>query len=145
MRRAIALASSQVGRTGANPAVGCLIVREGSIVGEAATADGGRPHAEEQAIDQAGPSAERADVYLTLEPCDRRSTGGIACAERLATAKVARVFIACADPSPFASGRGVERLRGLGVVVITDVASGEAAHLYGSYRPSTGQAPESRS
>ena len=74
MRRALDLAAPMVGRTGANPAVGCVIVKGSAIVGEAATAEGGRPHAEEQALARAGESAREATAYVTLEPCARRST-----------------------------------------------------------------------
>lgn len=117
MRRALALASAQIGRTGANPAVGCVIVKDGAIVGEGATADGGRPHAEQQALAQAGAAARGAAVYVTLEPCARRSQGGTACADLLIEAKVARVAIAASDPHPYASGAGIERLLAAGIAV----------------------------
>src|SRR5579864_4357796 len=86
MRRAIALASSRLGRTGDNPAVGCVLVREGAVVAEAATAPGGRPHAEEQAVLAAGAAASGATAYVTLEPCGARSSGVPSCAELLAAA-----------------------------------------------------------
>ncbi|MDB5492824.1 MAG: ribD, partial [Phenylobacterium sp.] len=79
MRRAIALARAKLGRTAENPAVGCVIVRDGEIIGEGATGDGGRPHAEEVALDQAGPSARGATAYVTLEPCGARSSGAASC------------------------------------------------------------------
>ena len=133
MRRAIALARPRVGETGSNPAVGCVIVRDGAVVAEAATAAGGRPHAEEQALALAGEAARGADVFVTLEPCGERSSGAPSCAERLAGAGVARVAIACPDPSPKASRRGLERLAASGVAVEEAVLTAEAAELYTAY------------
>lgn len=130
MRRAIALARANVGLTADNPSVGCVIVREGAIVGEGATAPGGRPHAEEQALDQAGDAALGAVAYVTLEPCGERSAGHAACGERLASAGVVKVFAACADASPFAAGRGVERLRAAGVEYDLGLLNREAEPLY---------------
>ena len=75
MRRAIALARVNLGRTGDNPSVGCVLVGSGAVVGEGATGLGGRPHAEEVALDAAGPAAQGAVAYVTLEPCGERSTG----------------------------------------------------------------------
>lgn len=135
MRRAIALARPQVGRTGGNPAVGCVILAGDAIVGEAATADGGRPHAEEQALAQAGGRARGATAYVTLEPCAARSSGDASCAERLAAAGVARVVIACDDPSAYAAGEGAVRLREAGVQVETGLLAQEASTLYESYSP----------
>ena len=135
MRRAIDVARLRVGLTGENPAVGCVIVNAGVVVGEAATAAGGRPHAEEQALDMAGPSAQGAVAYVTLEPCGARSAGGRSCAERLVEAGVMRVVIACDDPSPFASGRGLERLAAAGMAVELGVLADEASSLYAGYTP----------
>lgn len=137
MRRAIALAAARVGLTAENPAVGCVIVRDGAVVGEAATAPGGRPHAEEQALDLAGELARGATAYVTLEPCGERSTGAASCAERLARAGVARVVVACEDPSTFAAGRGDERLAAAGVAVEAGFLASEAAFLYADYAPAT--------
>jgi diaminohydroxyphosphoribosylaminopyrimidine deaminase/5-amino-6-(5-phosphoribosylamino)uracil reductase len=133
MRRAIELAGGRLGRTGANPAVGCVIVRDGRVVAEAATAEGGRPHAEEQCLAAAGSLAEGATAYVTLEPCGERSSGALSCADRLVSAGVARVVIACADPSPKASGRGARRLQADGVAVDAGVLAEEAAPLYVDY------------
>ncbi len=135
MRRAIALARGGVGATGDNPSVGCVIVRDGAVVGEGATSPGGRPHAEEQAIDQAGEAARGATAYVTLEPCGERSTGAASCSERLAAAGLARVVVACQDPSPYASGRGAGRLRAAGVAVESGLLADEAAMLYADYHP----------
>lgn len=133
MRRAIDLALARMGQTCPNPAVACVLVRDGGLVAEAATAPGGRPHAEEQAIPAAGDSARGATAYVTMEPCGARSSGRTSCAQYLVEAGVARVVIAAVDPSPFASGRGVERLRQAGLTVETGLLSDDAAVLYEGY------------
>lgn len=133
MRRAIDLARAHMGRTWPNPSVACVIVKDGEVVAEAATADGGRPHAEEQAVPAAGEKARGSTAYVTLEPCGARSSGRRSCAHFLVEAGVARVVVACVDPSPFASGRGVERLRQAGLEVETGLLSDEAAVLYEGY------------
>jgi len=135
MRRAIALARASLGRTAENPAVGCVIVRDGEIVGEGATGEGGRPHAEELALDQAGPAARGATAYVTLEPCGERSSGAASCGERLAAAGVARVAVACEDSSALAAGRGLARLRAAGVATDLGLLADEAGVLYAGYHP----------
>jgi diaminohydroxyphosphoribosylaminopyrimidine deaminase/5-amino-6-(5-phosphoribosylamino)uracil reductase len=142
MRRAIELARPRVGLTGDNPAVGCLIVRDGEIVGEAATAPGGRPHAEEQALDAAGERAKGAVAYVTLEPCGARSAGHASCGERLARAGVARVVAACADPSALASGLGPRRLAEAKIAYAQGLLAEEAAGLYRDYRPASEPRPK---
>jgi len=126
MQRALELAAANVGKTGDNPCVGCVVVKEGAVVGEGATAAGGRPHAEEFALTQAGDRAREGDVYLTLEPCAHRSTGGVSCADLLIGAGVERVVIAARDPHPYASGVGIERLRAAGVHVEIGLMEAEA-------------------
>jgi diaminohydroxyphosphoribosylaminopyrimidine deaminase/5-amino-6-(5-phosphoribosylamino)uracil reductase len=135
MRRAIALARTHLGLTAPNPSVGCVVVRDGQVVGEAVTGLGGRPHAEEQALDQAGEAARGGTAYVTLEPCGARSTGAPSCSERLVAAGVVEVLIACEDVSPHASGQGAERLRAAGVAVQLGVLADEAAPLYVGYAP----------
>ena len=134
MRRAIGLARKNVGLTADNPSVGCVIVRDGEVLGEAATAPGGRPHAEEQALQIAGSAARGATAYVTLEPCGERSSGAPSCSELLVAAGVARVVVARADSSPMAAGRGVERLRAAGISTALGVLADEAATLYVAYR-----------
>lgn len=124
MQRAIEVARANVGRTAPNPCVGCVIVRDGQILAEACTAEGGRPHAEEQALE--GLDARGATAYVTLEPCGARSAGGLSCSERLAGAGVTRVVVACEDASPYASGQGAERLRAAGIVVEIGLCADEA-------------------
>ncbi len=139
MRRAIDLARPRVGLTGSNPAVGCVLVRDGEVVGEAATAEGGRPHAEEQALDAAGEAAQGAVAYVTLEPCGERSSGSRSCSERLIAAGVAGVIVAAADPSPKASRRGIERLTAAGVPVVEGLLEDETEALYRIYRSALGR------
>jgi len=125
MRRAIAVALTNLGKTAPNPVVGCVIVRDGVILAQAATAPGGRPHAEEQAL--ADIDARGATAYVTLEPCGARSSGTAPCSQRLVEAGVARVIYACEDPSPLASGQGSERLIAAGVAVERGLLSQETS------------------
>lgn len=142
MRRAIALAATHVGLTADNPSVGCVLVRDGVVVGEAVTGEGGRPHAEEGALAAAGELARGATAYVTLEPCAERSSGTPSCSERLVAAGVARVVVACADSSVFAAGRGAARLQAAGIVTDLGLMQAEARPLYAAYSPA--KAPESR-
>lgn len=115
---------TNLGQTAPNPVVGCVIVRDGHVLAEAATAPGGRPHAEERALE--GVDARGATAYVTLEPCGARSSGTASCSERLVAAGVARVVYACEDPSPLASGQGFERLVAAGVPVERGLLAREA-------------------
>lgn len=135
MRRAIALAAAHVGRTGSNPSVGCVLVKDGQVVGEGVTSVGGQVHAEQAALDLAGAAARGATAYVTLEPCAQRSAGGISCSARLVAAGVARVVVACRDASVFAAGEGARRLQAAGVVTDHGLLEAEAAPLYAGYRP----------
>jgi diaminohydroxyphosphoribosylaminopyrimidine deaminase/5-amino-6-(5-phosphoribosylamino)uracil reductase len=134
MRRAIAAARGMLGRTWPNPVVGCVVALGDEVLAEATTAAGGRPHAEEQALDQAGPRARGATVYVSLEPCGERRTGAASCSERLLDAGVARVVIAAGNPDPLSAGRGIERLRLAGVPVEAGVLAEEAEPLYRAFR-----------
>jgi len=125
MRAAIAAAMVNLGLTAPNPVVGCVLVRDGVILASGATAPGGRPHAEDQALKAAG-EARGATAYVTLEPCGARSSGGTSCSQLLVEAGVARVVVACDDPSPFAAGRGAERLLAAGIPVEIGLLSDEA-------------------
>ena len=129
MAQAIELAKGRMGETWPNPAVGCVLVKDGRIIAQAATAPGGRPHAEEQAVPAAGAEVVGATAYVTLEPCGARSSGRKSCAHFLAEAGVARVVVACLDPSPFAAGRGTERLRTAGLTVESGLLAEEAVVL----------------
>lgn len=126
MQRALNVAALGVGCTGENPSVGCVLMRDGVVIAEARTADGGRPHAEEQALAHAGEAARGATAYVTLEPCAKRTSGSTSCADLLIAAGVARVVIAAADPHPFARGVGVERLKAAGIAVECGLFEAEA-------------------
>ncbi len=125
MRAALALARRGLGNTWPNPAVGCVVVQQGRVVGRGRTAPGGRPHAETEALAMAGPAARGADVYVTLEPCNH--TGQTPpCTEALIEAGVARVVVAGSDPDPRVDGSGIERLRAAGIEVVTGMLTVEA-------------------
>jgi diaminohydroxyphosphoribosylaminopyrimidine deaminase/5-amino-6-(5-phosphoribosylamino)uracil reductase len=128
MQRALDLARAQLGRTSPNPSVGCVIVRDGVIVGEGATGNGGRPHAEEIGLGAAGDHAEGATAYVTLEPCNQRSGGSFSCSQLLLGSGVARVVIACADPHPLGA-HGADRLTASGVAVESGLMRDEAERL----------------
>jgi pyrimidine deaminase RibD-like protein len=135
MRRAIELARSHVGLTADNPSVGCVIAQDGVIVGEGVTGEGGRPHAEQQALAAAGDAARGGTAYVTLEPCAQRSSGGTSCSELLVGAGVARVVIACSDSSVYAAGEGARRLQAAGIVTDQGLLQDAAEALYAAYRP----------
>jgi diaminohydroxyphosphoribosylaminopyrimidine deaminase/5-amino-6-(5-phosphoribosylamino)uracil reductase len=118
MCAALAMASMQRGKTGDNPAVGCFLVGpDGDTLAWSATGDGGRPHAEEMALDEAMDRAEGGTLYVTLEPCAQRSAGGASCADLIIAAKIARVVIATFDPHPLAAGAGIARMKEAGIAV----------------------------
>lgn len=134
MARALALAAAGADRSAPNPSVGCVLVKDGAVLAEDGTAPGGRPHAEEQALAAAGEAARGATAYVTLEPCGARSSPGlVSCADRLAEAGVARVVVGADDPSPYASGRGFERLAAAGVPVARGVLRPQAEALVHSW------------
>ena len=127
MAAAIALSRRGRGLSTPNPNVGCLIVRDGRVVGRGWTQKGGRPHAEAQALDQAMEQARDATAYVTLEPCFHLSPRGPRCADLLARAGVARVVIALRDPDPRTNGQGAAWLRDRGVAVEMGLLADEAA------------------
>ena len=131
MRRAIELARAQHGRTGANPSVGCVITGpDGRRISEGATADGGRPHAEQLALDGISDGRARgATVYVTLEPCRERSTDELACASRLVEAGVVKVFISVMDQHPKGAG-GKAAIEAAGIEVETGLLETTASALY---------------
>jgi diaminohydroxyphosphoribosylaminopyrimidine deaminase/5-amino-6-(5-phosphoribosylamino)uracil reductase len=100
-----------------NPAVAAIVVNDGMVVGRGWTEAGGRPHAEAEALAQAGDQARGATVYVTLEPCAHRSERGPACADLLAGAGPARVVVGVGDPDPRTAGAGIDRLRAAGLEV----------------------------
>ena len=116
MSHALALAARGFGRTWPNPAVGCVLVKDGHIVGRGWTQPGGRPHAERMALDQAGAQAAGATAYVTLEPCAHHGRTP-PCAEALVAAGISRVVTAQTDPDPRVAGRGHAILRAAGIAV----------------------------
>src|SRR5262245_55760802 len=128
MRAALALARRSLGRTWPNPAVGCVIVKDGTVVGRGRTRDGGRPHAEVDALSQAGEAARGAVVYVTLEPCSHFGKSP-PCADALVKAGVGRVVSAMEDPNPEVNGRGHARLKEAGIAVDVGEGAAEAAEI----------------
>ena len=128
MTHALDLARAQLGRTAPNLSVGCVLVADGQIVGDGATGDGGRPHAEEIALAAAGDRARGAAAYVTLEPCNQRSGGTSSCSELLLAAGVVRVVIACDDPHPLGA-HGADRLVKAGVSIEHGLMGDEAERL----------------
>jgi diaminohydroxyphosphoribosylaminopyrimidine deaminase/5-amino-6-(5-phosphoribosylamino)uracil reductase len=128
MQHALALARKGTGLASPNPMVGCVIVREGQIVGEGFHQYEWRDHAEIVALKSAGEKARGATLYVTLEPCNHTGRTG-PCTEAIIAAGVQRVVAAMDDPNPVNSGRGFDRLRAAGIEVFTGVCEDEARTL----------------
>lgn len=128
MTRAIALAERGLETTHPNPRVGCVLTQGELIVGEGWHERAGEPHAEVNALNAAGPRAEGATAYVTLEPCSHHGRTP-PCVEALIAARVAKVIFALEDPNPRVSGRGAEALRRAGVAVDSGLLMAEAAEL----------------
>jgi diaminohydroxyphosphoribosylaminopyrimidine deaminase/5-amino-6-(5-phosphoribosylamino)uracil reductase len=128
MARAIQLARRGLYTTHPNPRVGCVIVRNGKVVGEGWHEYAGQPHAEINALRAAQGQAQGADVYVTLEPCSHFGRTP-PCADALLTAGVGRVIVAMQDPNPQVAGRGLERLRQAGIKTEQGLLSAEAGAL----------------
>ena len=128
MRAALGLAARGLFTTDPNPRVGCVLARDGRIVGEGWHRCAGGPHAEVEALAAAGVAARGATAYVTLEPCSH--TGRTPpCADALIAAGVAKVVCAGADPNPLVAGAGLERLRAAGVEVVVGPLAREARAL----------------
>ncbi len=128
MRTALGLARRGLGRVAPNPAVGCVIVKEGRVVGRGWTQPGGRPHAETEALAQAGDAAKGATAYVSLEPCAHHGETP-PCAEALINAGISRCVVATRDPDPRVSGAGIAMLKGAGIEVHEDIGQAEAEAL----------------
>jgi len=128
MQHALALARKGQGLASPNPMVGCVLVREGQIVGEGFHQYDWRDHAEIVALKQAGEKSRGATLYVTLEPCNHTGRTG-PCTAAIIAAGVQRVVAATEDPNPRTSGRGFDRLREAGIEVFTGVAEEEAQRL----------------
>ena len=128
MRAALALARRGLGNAWPNPAVGCVLVKDGRVIGRGWTQPGGRPHAETEALRRAGEAARGATAYVTLEPCSHHGRTP-PCCEALAGAGIARVVMAMRDPDSRVNGRGLAMLRGAGIVVEEGLLEAEARAL----------------
>ena len=132
MQRAIRLAAGARRRTPPNPWVGCVLVRDGIVVGEGATEPPGGPHAEVGALHAAGEGARGATAYVTLEPCAHHGRTP-PCVDALVDAGVARVVIAIEDPAPLVGGRGIARLREQGVPVDVGIGADDVRRQLAPY------------
>ena len=128
MKEAIALAEKAWGITSPNPLVGAVIVKDGKITGRGFHEQAGKPHAEVNALADAGNASQKADLYVTLEPC---STHGRTppCTEAILRAGIGRVFIGSLDPNPAHAGRGVDILRNAGIEVFTEIEKAACAAI----------------
>ena len=116
MQAALSLARRTLGRAAPNPAVGCVIVAEGRVVGRGWTQPGGRPHAETEALQRAGAAARGATAYVTLEPCSHHGRTP-PCTDAMIAAGIARVVVPHIDPDPRVNGAGFAKLRAAGIAV----------------------------
>lgn len=128
MRAALHMAERGLGRVWPNPSVGCVIVREGRVIASAATASGGRPHAETIALQQAGQDAQGATVFVTLEPCAHEGKTP-PCINALIEAKVKKVVIGTIDPDPRTAGKGIAALKEAGIEVVTGICEPECRSM----------------
>jgi diaminohydroxyphosphoribosylaminopyrimidine deaminase / 5-amino-6-(5-phosphoribosylamino)uracil reductase len=128
MRAALGLARRGLGRVWPNPAVGCVIVKDGRVVGRGWTQPGGRPHAETEALARAGEAAHGATAYVTLEPCCHWGRTP-PCADALIAAGLRRVVVAVEDPDPRVAGGGLAHLRAAGIAVEAGLGAAEAAEI----------------
>ena len=128
MRAALALARRSLGRTWPNPAVGCVLLKDGNVIARGRTRDGGRPHAETEALARAGEAARGATAYVTLEPCAHHGRTP-PCTEALVKAGVTRVVSAVEDPDPRVKGEGHAKLKAAGIAVEVGEGAAEAARI----------------
>lgn len=131
MRRAIALTNNA--KTFPSPCVGCVIVKDGEIISEGHTQEGGRPHAEFVALEIAGDKAINADFYVTLEPCAHESERGPNCTSLLLKTKPKNVFIAIEDPDPRTKGKGIAALKSIGANVHIGLLEEEAKAAHNEF------------
>jgi len=128
MQRALGLAKKGMGTTSPNPIVGCILVKNGEIVGEGFHRKAGEAHAEIIALESAGQRAKGAELYLTLEPCSHYGKTP-PCVEAIIKAGVERAVIAMQDPNPLVAGQGIKKLKKAGVDVTVGVMGEEAKKL----------------
>lgn len=132
MRLALALGRRNLGHTWPNPAVGAVIVKDGIILARGWTQDGGRPHAEIEALRRAKKEAQGATLYVSLEPCAHQGKTP-PCSEAIIRAGIARVVSAMEDPNPDVAGKGYERLRAKGIVVDVDLGLEDARRIHAGH------------
>lgn len=133
MAVAIAEAEKGLGHTSPNPAVGCVLVRRGRLVGRGYHRRAGLPHAEAEALRRAGAKAAGATAYVTLEPHAHQGRTP-PCTRALIAAGVVRVVVGCIDPNPLVAGRGARELRRAGVAVAVGARGAECAEIVRGYR-----------
>lgn len=126
MERALELALNAQGRTSPNPLVGCVLVKEGRIIGEGYHAKAGTPHAEVNALRAAGDQASGSEAYVTLEPCSHFGRTP-PCADALIKAGIKRVVVAMTDPNPLVKGQGIKKLQEAGITVELGLLAEKAA------------------
>jgi diaminohydroxyphosphoribosylaminopyrimidine deaminase/5-amino-6-(5-phosphoribosylamino)uracil reductase len=132
MRLALALGRRNLGNTWPNPAVGAVIVKDGVVIARGWTQEGGRPHAEVEALRRAKKSAEGATMYVSLEPCSHQGKTP-PCADAIIRAGIARVVSAMEDPNPEVAGQGHERLRAKGITVEVGAGAEEARRIHAGH------------
>src|SRR5690242_17015235 len=132
MRLALALGRRNLGHTWPNPAVGAVIVKDGVILGRGWTQQGGRPHAEAEALRRAKKAAQGATMYVTLEPCSHQGKTP-PCADAIIRAGIARVVSALEDPNPEVAGQGHEKLRAKGIAVDIGLGAEEARLIHAGH------------
>src|SRR5262245_42807717 len=127
---ALALKNARLGRftVSPNPMVGCVIVKDGNVIGEGFHAKAGAPHAEIHALQQAGEQAKGAIAYVTLEPCCHHGKTP-PCTDALIKAGIKKVYAACLDPNPLVSGKGIQQLKDAGIEVNVGLHEAEAIAL----------------
>ncbi|MEP3225159.1 MAG: bifunctional diaminohydroxyphosphoribosylaminopyrimidine deaminase/5-amino-6-(5-phosphoribosylamino)uracil reductase RibD [Parasphingorhabdus sp.] len=133
MAVALALSERGRGRTGNNPNVGCIIVKNGIIIGRGWTQPGGRPHAEAMALEQAGPAAAGADIYCTMEPCAHKSERGPTCTDLVIAAAPARVILATLDIDARTRRHGIDRLGEAGIAVSVGILEHQAQRVMAGF------------
>src|SRR5487761_2262903 len=125
MERALALAEASIGLASPNPVTGCVLVKNGTVIGEGFHDYADKDHAEIVALKQAGEQARGATAYVTLEPCSHHGRTG-PCADALIAAGISRRVVATADANPAVRGRGLARLRDAGIEVEVGICQAHA-------------------
>ncbi|OGR36590.1 MAG: riboflavin biosynthesis protein RibD, partial [Desulfobacula sp. RIFOXYB2_FULL_45_6] len=128
MQQAISLAKKSKGFTSPNPCVGAVVVKNGIIIGQGRHRAAGLPHAEVEALHDAGPDTEGATLYVTLEPCNHFGKTP-PCTHKIMESKIKKVVVGCTDPNPFVSGGGIRYLEENGVEVVSGILKEETETL----------------